>query len=168
MRRAPALRFLALHALAAVLAAACASERSIADRATSYNKALEQTGNQALLLNILRASRRRPEYFSYISQVHGGAGLSLPSASLALPFGAGVHGPSTVSATLGYVGTSSFDVGALDTEDFMRGITSAVSVQTIALHWGQGWSPELRWFLLVRKCELRRCRGGMHGAGAEV
>ena len=136
--------------------AGCTSERWIADRATTYNKALEMTGNQELLLNILRASRRRPEYFSYISQIHGGSGLTLPSASASLPFGTSHNGPGTVSATLGYVGTSSFDVGALDTDDFMRGITSAVNVQTIAHYWGQGWSPELLWFLLVRKVELRR------------
>src|SRR4051812_9609339 len=95
--------FLCIAACAtAILLGGCASERWIAERATTYNKALERTGNQVLLLNILRASRRRPAYFSFISQVHGGSGVSLPSASFSTPVGGGVHGPGAVSATLGY------------------------------------------------------------------
>jgi hypothetical protein len=156
MPRTLAMLPLAALAIAAALAG-CAGEGSIAERATAYNKALERTGNQELLLNILRASRRRPEYFSYISQVHAGPGVSLPSAALSWPIGPGAGNVAgSVAATLGYVGTGSFDVGALDTDDFMRGITSAVDLRTVAHYWGQGWSPELLWFLLVRKVELRR------------
>jgi hypothetical protein len=153
---APPFRSLAQCALLALVLSGCASDRWIGDRATAYNKALERTGNQELLLNVLRASRRRPEYFSYISQIHGGSGLNLPSASVGGAFNTPQTSPITANVTLGYVGTASFDVGALDTADFLRGITSAVSLETITRYWGQDWSPELLWFLLVRRVEVHR------------
>ncbi|HET7832459.1 MAG TPA: hypothetical protein VFK88_05790 [Gallionella sp.] len=55
--------------------AACGSStimtKNVADQATQYNLAMEKHNNEVLLLNILRASQRRPLYFTAMAKSAG-------------------------------------------------------------------------------------------------
>ena len=48
----------------AALLAGCTRPKDIARITTEYNLVAEQAGNEMLLLNIVRASKRRPMYFT--------------------------------------------------------------------------------------------------------
>jgi hypothetical protein len=135
--------------IVAILLAACASPGEIASRATTYNLAVEQANNEAMLLNVLRASKRRPMHFTYVTALHGGPGASLGSASLALPF-KGTGANYVLTPSFGYGATSSFDVGVLDSSEFIRGITTPIELSLLHYYWQQGWSKELLLLLFVK------------------
>src|SRR5579859_5482688 len=145
------LRAMLLVGLSAFLAG-CTTQQ-LAGRATEFNTSFEKANNEMLLLNVLRASVRRPMYFTSFSALHGGAGLAPGTSSVSLPFGAGAQGQiasRTLSQTFGFT-ASTFDVTTLDGQEFMRGITTPVSMQQIEYLWTEGWRPELLWMLFVQK-----------------
>lgn len=88
MRRASVL-FYACLVLVAGMLAACAPipKGQISGGATDYNLAVEKAQNEMLLLNIIRASKRHPMYFTVLNDVKASmvytvqAGMYLPSGS---------------------------------------------------------------------------------------
>lgn len=136
-------------------ATGCASTDFIANYSTEYNKAVAKTNNEELLLNVLRAMKRRPMYFTFPQTIHGGPSLTLGSSTLTVPFGgAAATGARQLATSLGYTGTSGFDVGVVDTQEFMRGFTSAVDLKTLAYYWAQDWPRDLLWLMFVKKIEI--------------
>ena len=69
------LPFVAAIALAQVLAA-CAIIDSYSSRAVDFNREAEQAQEQVLLLNIIRASLRRPMQFTSLQSVTGSGSAS--------------------------------------------------------------------------------------------
>lgn len=59
----------------------------IANNTTDYNLVVEKAQNEMLLLNIVRASKRRPMYFTGLNLVHGSMTYGLQTGSLTIPFG---------------------------------------------------------------------------------
>jgi hypothetical protein len=137
----------AILVLVALSLTSCTNYRLISYQATEYNRALEQNNNEVLLLNILRASERRPLYFTALSKFSG-TGVSA-GASLGIPFG----GASTPSYTLSPTTTISpaFDVGPLDTQEFMRGFLQPVGLDLMEYYLKQGWPPNLILALFVAR-----------------
>lgn len=140
--RPPHRPLLAATLAAAALLAGCATP--IARSVVEANLAQEQAANKLLLLNIARAHERMPMHFSQIGQLRaapGGWGLGVPSLGLSLPFGGAAKSEYTLTA--GNEGASPVDVSALTSQEFMRGITTPVSPETLAYFINQGWSKAL-------------------------
>lgn len=142
----PGTRPLQLATLAAItlaaLLAGCATP--IARSVVEANLAQEQAANQLLLLNIARAHERMPMHFSQIGQIRtapGGWGLGVPGLGLELPFGGAAERKYTLSASND--GASPVDVSALTSQEFMRGITTPVTPETLGHFINQGWSKPL-------------------------
>ena len=56
------------------------------DRTVAYNRAVANSTNQVLLLNVVRASQRLPTYYTRLEGDASSLGLT-PNASLSLPLG---------------------------------------------------------------------------------
>jgi hypothetical protein len=126
----------------ATLLAGCATP--IARSVVEANLAQEQAANQLLLLNIARAHERMPMHFSQIGQIRaapGGWGLGVPSLALELPFG-GAAKPE-YKLTAGNEGASPVDVSALNSQEFVRGITTPVTPDLIGHFASQGWPTSM-------------------------
>src|SRR5437764_13477584 len=81
----PPLRIAILYSFLALLSAYTAVDE-YADRALTYNLEAEQAQARHLLLNVVRASLRRPMQFSTIQSVQGTSSAK-GSAALTVPFG---------------------------------------------------------------------------------
>src|SRR5215469_3714264 len=72
--------------------AACEIVDDFAGRAVDFNMQAEQAQEQALLLNIVRASLRRPMQFTGLQSITGTANVSAGS-TFSFPFGEAMHRP---------------------------------------------------------------------------
>ena len=156
MRFQNALRTLIQSAVALSFGLASCTTQQLSVRATEFNKSFEKSNNEVLLLNVLRASVRRPLYFTSFQALHGGAGFAPGTSTIALPFGPGAEseaGSRTLSQTLGFT-ASTFDMTTADGQDFMRGIMTPVDKKLISYMWSEGWPQELLWMLFIRRFDV--------------
>jgi hypothetical protein len=128
-RPAGASRYLGVSLALTIAVAGC--DRDMPGRAILYNHQVEQVENNELLLNVVRASFGHPLYFTDFSDIHSPA-----------PSSAGLGGNVPVAVT-GQTGVSfvpsltvnedfaQFGIGVLNSSDFIRGISTPVSVQTV-------------------------------------
>ncbi len=141
--------------LAAALAG-CAIVDDFSGRAVDFNLQAEQVQEQALVLNIVRASLRRPMQFTGLQSITGTASMS-GGSSLSLPFGEATHRPKTAASpdVLGFTGTVSggptFIVPDLDTQEFYEGMLSPISLQIFDYYLQQGFPKEILFDLFVSK-----------------
>jgi len=167
--------------LAAILLAttlsACASYNSrFVPTAVHFNTVVEDTNNELLVLNIIRASERRPMYFTRISAlrsnftVGGGIGVNTAfpqedvtrqtsevgqaTSSLTETLSRGVNSVSP-TASASYSHTPGFDYQILDSQDFYRGILTPITTETAAHYMQQGWSRNLISMLTIESIEIR-------------
>lgn len=135
----------------------CVASQMITSRAVGYNKVLEDTNNQMLLLNVVRARYRHPMYFTGFTLIRGSQSLQVGTGNIAIPFGGGSPNV-TANPSVNLNINPSYDVAVLDTKEFMSGITTPVDMKTLKYYWDQGWSRQMLLFLFVRKIELgQRC-----------
>lgn len=122
----------------AALLAGCSQNSHFSESAVQYNREAEQVQDQVLLMNILRASYRRPLEFSGVQTVSGTAsaqgqvGLSYPLAQ---------HGsmtPFTIAPQITASGGPTVTVGVVDTQDFYEGLLKPMSTQLIDLYVQRG------------------------------
>lgn len=97
----------------------CAIVDQYSYRAIGYNLEAEQAQLQALLLNIIRGSQRRPMQFTSVQSI---TGFASSSSTAGLSFPLGPH-QSQLSLTTGTLNTTisagpSFIVPVLDTQEF--------------------------------------------------
>src|SRR5262245_29178876 len=86
-----AFRWAACLATGAILAS-CAIVDDFSGRAVDFNMQAEQAQEQALLLNVIRASLRRPMQFTGLQSITGTASIS-GGSTLSVPFGPATHRP---------------------------------------------------------------------------
>lgn len=130
---------------------------TIVDTASDYNIAVEKAKNEMYLVNIVRASERRPMYFTSISTLRGSMQSVISTGNLPIPFGGGNHNAIYAAGpSVNYTANPSFDLGVQDSKPFWQGITTPVPVTTLKYYLEQGWPGELVLFLLVRKIEFDR------------
>jgi hypothetical protein len=159
-------------ALASLALAGCAIVDKYSDRAVEYNLQAEKTQQQNLLLNIIRASLRRPMQFTGLSSITGNATASggmtggvtklfqTPLTSLAnLPVTSGStviarSVTSTGSGTASLSGGQTFTVPVLDTQEFYQGILTPVSPQVVDYYVQQGFPPQLLFDLFILSVEV--------------
>ena len=127
----------------------CVTSAFIANQATQYNLALEKNSNEVILLNVIRASQRRPLYFTSLSKFSGAGGSV--GGQLQLPLGSGSSSAYTFSpqTTL----NPAFDVAPLDTQEFIAGFLKPVGIETIEYYWRGGWPQSLLLTLFVGRFE---------------
>jgi hypothetical protein len=132
----------------------CAMGRRIAVDPITYNKSLAEASNRLLLLNIARASKNHPLYFTDVSEVNetlangveGGATVPWlnPANSADTQFTAG----GSVSAEAAFTMTPTM------TKAFFAGITQPIGFKLFRYYWDQGWPKRLLLALVVRQIDL--------------
>lgn len=134
-----------------VLTTGCSFYKRVSEHSIRYNHAVEKAHNELLLLNILRARDRFPMHFTAISQVKGTISTTFGSPAEGTIGG----GSPDVTLTPGgnYTSSPTFDVAVLDSESFMRGFLTPVSLEIVQYYLDQGWPVDLLFYLLVEKIE---------------
>ena len=136
--------------------AGCSVVDDFSGRAVDFNLQAEQVQEQNLLLNVVRASLRRPMQFTGLQSITGNASIS-GNGSLSFPFGPAGHRPqkSLSPDVLGLGGSISggptFIVPVLDTQEFYEGILNPISLQVFDYYLEQGFPPEMLFDLFVSK-----------------
>src|SRR5215813_615450 len=120
---------------------ACAVIDNYSGRAVDYNREAEQAQEQVLLLNIVRASLRRPMQFTSLQSITGSAN-------------------ATASGNASMGGSATFTVPVLDTQEFYQGLLAPVPLQVIDYYLQQGFPPQLLAALFVLKVEITRLDDG--------
>lgn len=129
----------------------------IAGQATDYNLIVEKAQNEMLLLNIVRASKRRPMYFTTFSKLSGDMSYSIETGSILIPFGKFGTTPSSVysvSPKVSYSTKPLIEVAVLNAKDFAKGLSTPATLDIMKFYWDQGWPAELLLHLFVWKIEL--------------
>lgn len=129
----------------------------LAESSTDYNLVVEKAQNEMLLLNIVRASKRHPMYFTAITQVRGSMEYIFQTGAMTVPFGKlgeGLNGSYSVAPNMTYSTKPSFDLAVMQDEKFMRGILNPVSPDMLYYYWEQGWTKEMLLLLFIEKIEF--------------
>ncbi|HVT59611.1 MAG TPA: hypothetical protein VHR45_14560 [Thermoanaerobaculia bacterium] len=148
-----------------VLAAGCSFARRgvqrlaaghLADTATSYNLAIEQTQDEMLLLNVIRAQDNYPLFLTDASKVTGtvkadiSLGLKIPLVHAGSANGNDYFG----TPSLDYSSSPSMDVNLLNAKDFMTGFLTPIRNELFAYYWDQDWDAEFLLYLLVHRVDV--------------
>jgi hypothetical protein len=138
---------------AALVLTGCASTSGVADSAISTNKELERIQNETLLLNVLRASMRRPPVYQTIQHI---AGTVRPGGQfgLQIPFGPGA-GSNTFSLTGVANNGPSLQSTPLDTEEFVKGIMAPIQLSTVDFYVQQGYTKQLLFNLFFNRIDIK-------------
>jgi hypothetical protein len=165
--RPPKLRGALLLVATTVSLGACAVVDQYSERAVVYNVQAEQAQNQALLLNIVRASMRRPMQFTTVSSITGTAvatGGTQYTLPVNVPFRPITNGASIATfpalPTWNFTGSMSggpaFSVPVLDTQEFYQGILKPIPGQLYDLYIQAGYPQDLLFNLFVKKISMVR------------
>jgi hypothetical protein len=152
-----------LSTIFATVVAGCAVVDQYSGRAVVYNLEAEQTLEQGLLLNVVRAYLRRPMQFTTVSTITGVASASagvqytLPTN---VPFRPATQGATGIAAfpplpTWLFSGSMSggpaFTVPVLDTQEFYQGILKAIPGQIWDLYIQANYPADLLFNVFVQK-----------------
>lgn len=135
----------ALALLALLLVGACSLGGTVANQAADYNLAVEQAANTQLLRNVLRARDQLPLHFTTVPQIRGSLSIGLSQPGLGLPVSGSQQG-----LNLGLLATSSpsFDVSALDTQEFTRGLLEPLEPDLFRYYLERGYSEQMLLLLM--------------------
>jgi hypothetical protein len=131
------------------------TKEGIARNSTEYNLIAEKAGNEMLLLNIVRASKRRPMYFTSFGRLTGNMTFAIGTGAINIPFGKNFDDPYSITPNAGYEYSPLFDVAVLDTQEFTRGIMTPVPMSTIAYYRSLGWPKEILLHLFIRRIDIK-------------
>jgi len=138
--------------LTALALTGCGTTGQFAAAAVKTNLVQEQAHNELLLLNIIRASERKPLHFTQVTAVRMPVGLANSSFSLPIPMGPDRTRLYTLSPELSI--NQGVDTTVLNSQEFMKGITSPVPPSTLLYYLNQGWQQQLVLHLFVRAVEF--------------
>lgn len=121
----------------------CMHLARFSNSATDFNAQVADAQNRILLLNIVRAANRYPMHFTELTTLSGtntatlGGTITVPAWVLDGGMGTGSVAPTaTVSQT------PTFNVAVLETQEFYRGMLSAVSLDQWSTYLDEGLPPE--------------------------
>ena len=168
----------------------CAMVDQYSDRAVVYNLQAEQAQEQALLLNIVRASLRRPMQFTGLQSITGTAsasgsvtGSALSTSNLPLialynliPPNSSSLLSKTNSGTIGGSATLSggptFSVPVLDTQEFYQGFLNPIPGQLLDLYLQYGYPRDVLFNVAIERIIIKRidaeCREERHTPECEL
>jgi len=139
-----------------VLPAGCAifPKDKMIGSSTDYNVVVEKAQNNMILINIVRASKRYPMYFTNFKQLRGSMAYNFSTGSITVPFGGPGDATSySVAPTISYSTNPSFDLNVLDDKEFLQGMTTSVSLEMIDFYLKHGWPDLMLWNLLIDSIE---------------
>ncbi|MEM9557963.1 MAG: hypothetical protein AAGC60_27135 [Acidobacteriota bacterium] len=142
------LRFSAFMLGIMIMLSGCSFSRTVAEHSIRYNQAVGEAHDQQLLLNVVRAKDRLPMHFTSISEVRG----SLTSTFGTKPdakFGGDATDVYALAPDLSFRSNPTFVLGTLNSQEFMKGILTPVSLETVNYYLEQGWPIDLLFYLLV-------------------
>ena len=165
--RHPALRtcapVLAMAVLAAALSA-CAGIGEFPDQIGAAYRSVDEARNQAMVMNILRASKHRPLAFATVTNVTGqgsltgGFGIVTPPYSFTT--GGGVTTQSANEPLSGQVSnTVGYNVAVLDSQEFYVGLLTPLTIATINFALEQGFPRDILLNLFIDHVEERSPQG---------
>ncbi len=141
----------------------CASipRSQIAGGATEFNLAVEKAQNEMLFLNIVRASKRRPMYFTVLNDAKASAVYTLSTGNAYVPLGKFGSNPGSTSLysiapSASYTINPIYDVALLSSKEFVRGMLEPVQPETFDYYWQQGWYKEMLLYLFVHRIQKGR------------
>jgi hypothetical protein len=137
--------------------AGCVAFGDIAPPVTQIEQSVGDSLNQAILLNIVRASRQEPLYFTSISQIGGSGTADLKTGLPNIVVGAaasGAAGQLTFTNALDNTQSTNFQVGVLNSQDFYRGLLTPINLLEANLLMHQGFTRDMVFSLLVDRARL--------------
>ena len=143
--------------LAAAALAGCVAQGEIQNHVERINKSVGTSRNEAILLNIVRASRNEPLYFTSLPSVTGQGNMSLSSGLPTITFGPGqtvAQKQFTFTNSLYNSASSTFDVGLLESKGFYDGLLQPINLPEANLILHQGFSRALVFSVLVDKVRI--------------
>jgi hypothetical protein len=146
------------NAVAAVLAtfvivslAGCQTINAYSGNVVAYNNQAERSADAAIVLNVIRASKRRPLVFADLQTIAGG---NPASGSLGLSIPLAQNGGSTAASlapNLTVSGGPTTTVGVVNTQEFYKGMLAPVGMSTIDLFLQRGLSKDMLFNLFFSK-----------------
>ena len=145
-----------LMALAATLIGlgGCATQRDFTEQSTKANLSVEDAHNRILLLNVVRAMRGRPLYFTGFSSLKGPLGTGSPTLGFNIPFGNDLRQNIYQFIPSFKPDVAQYDIAIYDRQEFVRGIAKPVTPATLQFYLDQGWPLELLLHLFIREVEV--------------
>ena len=135
---------------------ACEFTVDFSQWASGYNKAVERTHNENLILNMVRAAYNRPMHFSTVSVVRGN-GQATPVLSAFMPFNkltALARSGATLTPTFTVTSGFNFDMASLDTSEFLVGLLTQISPEVIDYYVSNGIPREVLFNLFIESIEI--------------
>jgi hypothetical protein len=138
----------------------CTYKRTVAGISTDYNRAMANTRDEQLLINVLRASGREPLMFSAVGEVTGSAqdklGLEVVAENVLS------HLTDVIKPTFSAEGSTgpTVKVTPLSSKEFTEGILRPIKPETLSYFVNQGWDTE---FLLPLVLAGYKCPNGDRG-----
>lgn len=129
----------------------CGMNDRFSSDAVEYNRQAEQVQDQVLLLNILRASKRRPFEFSGVQTISGAASTG-EQLSFALPLRGKT--PGTLTPTITNSAGPTVTVGVVDTQDFYEGLLKPLDIKLIDLYVQRGLPKVMLFDLFFQKISV--------------
>ncbi len=178
MRRRCAARAICVALISFSVAGCAFPSDYFGSRAIDYNREAEDATLSTMLLNIVRASQRRPMQFTGLQSVTGssstsgsinGSDTSAHTTPLIDRYGLVPPATSTVvsrvvtgagGATASISGGPTFTVPVLDTQEFYQGILTPIPLSVIDFYLQQGFPPELLADLFILNIEVTRVDDG--------
>ena len=113
----------------------CGFPDKFRSRAVDYNRSFEQANNDALLLNVLRAAKERPLYFTGFNQIRGAMSAGLGS-DVGASFGDDATNAKTntiisLLTTATYNSSPTFDLITFNNQEFYNGFVMILSASLI-------------------------------------
>lgn len=145
-----------IAAMACLALSACAfTDGTVDDRYDTINRSTDSARNQAILLNIVRASRAEPLNFVAFAKIGGttstGMGMGLPAFIVgpdrALNQRQVTLGNNTLNATVS--ANSNFDIAILENRDFYSALLAPVDEVELNFFERQGYPRELLFWLFA-------------------
>lgn len=124
---------------------------------TNFNAVVEKAQNEMLLLNIIRASERRPMYFTGFNQIRGSLSYSVGTGSFTVPFGPGATSlvPYSINPTATYTTNPTFDVTVWNDKDFIKGMMEPVAPEVMDYYIRTlGWPKDMLLPLFINSIEI--------------
>lgn len=154
---------------AIVILAGCAIVDQYSDRAIGYNLEAEEALDQGLLLNIIRASQRRPMQFTSVQSITGSASASGTAGLISIPIGPHpIYNTGSVAGTVS--GGPNFIVPVLDTQEFYQGVMRPIPGLLIDFFINEEYPREELFTLFVEKIVMHRgaCPDTDHTSDCEL
>lgn len=137
----------------------CVSAKRVTVSAVDYNRAVANSNDKILLLNIIRAAKSRPLHFSRIGKING-TYQSAVENELDAPFGRNTTSSFTLIPTVTFDQEANFDIQPLNGKEFWQGLLSPLTMEHLAYFWNQGVDRSMLLHLMVEEANILFADGG--------